>query len=154
MTLLMAHFLTRFGFCLLQHLWRFNDELPIHVWTILRPHLKLNCLKDVYQQSWRHHWHRQCSNFFGQIALEICPLRNQFQEKIFLSFFFSNMSLNTAHQDQYNEENGIWGQEDENRNLCSRKNDQSIEKMRDFDTKLKRTYLCWRLLHSSPVCCC
>ena len=56
------------------------------------------------------------------------------------------MSLNTAHPDQHKEENGVRGEEDENRNLCSRKNDQSIEKMTDFDAKLKRTYFCSRLL--------
>ena len=44
------------------------------------------------------------------------------------SFFFSNFSLKSPHPDQYKEENGIRGQEDENRNLCSRKNDQSREK--------------------------
>ena len=35
------------------------------------------------------------------------------------------MSLNTAHPDQYKEENGVRGEEDENRNLSSGKNDQS-----------------------------
>ena len=56
----------------------------------------------------------------------------------FMSAQISNMSLNTAHPDQYKEntahpdqhkeENGVRGEEDENRNLCSRKNDQSREK--------------------------
>ena len=47
----------------------------------------------------------------------------------FMSAQISNMSLNTAHPDQNKEENGVRGEEDENRNLSSEKNDQSIEKM-------------------------
>ena len=64
------------------------------------------------------------------------------------------MSLNTAHPDQHKEENGVRGEEDENRNLCSRKNDQSREKwrilMQSWDAPIS-IQGCFNVLQSAAI---